>query len=486
MDDLSMFLAEKCQFLSSKLTLPSDINLPEEIQQHLVIGEVPLSLNQQGTVWFTGKQFPHIHVLHSFWQVTGPIEPETLRQALFHLLCHHDALRSCFAEYFLSNGDWRWKQFIVAPQHRIPLTWIDLSKYSKQEQQKYIISVSKQTSLDIEEDPQLNCVYFFLGEHEPGYMLLFISHLVCDFWSSRIIMEDLSLACNQLYRKEKVQFSRKTSSLKRWSGRMFELASSDYGKKHIELLRSYRQAWPSSTTLSSLPTDYPRGISIKAIGSFLQKHLNDVETAAMQRFSVKYKVQIIEILLAAIALAFKQWAGICILPISIDSHGRETFFEDLHVLRTVGNFAIDIPDVIDLNGTTNANEALQYVKERWRQVPHKNVAVALSRFLDIVEEELSYPFWERYHCEVHLNYTGRVPATDDSREENDIYFRPASLPLEEQYGQFPVSNMLKCSAAILNRKLWTSWEYDPDLYHSRTIDKLASNCMAAIIEMISR
>ncbi|HBL28093.1 MAG TPA: hypothetical protein DD490_14770, partial [Acidobacteria bacterium] len=94
--------------------------------------------------------------------------------------------------------------------------------------------------------------------------------------------------------------------------------------------------WPE---VRPLPRDCADGLNTVASQRQVLIVLDREETGALlQEVPKAYKTHINDVLLAALARAFRPWTGSPVLLVHLEGHGREDIFADVDLSRTVGWF----------------------------------------------------------------------------------------------------------------------------------------------------
>ena len=167
-----------------------------EAEQGLVTGPVLLTPIQN---WFFEQDFldPHHFNQALLLEVKQKFDPHVLRQAIEHLVSHHDALRLRFVQ-----RDSRWEQTGTDPDAAVPFRLLDLSDLEGVKQQSALegTAADLQKSLHLSDGPLLQVALFDLGPNRSQRLFLVIHHLVVDGVSWRILLEDLQTAYDSLIR----------------------------------------------------------------------------------------------------------------------------------------------------------------------------------------------------------------------------------------------------------------------------------------------
>ena len=378
-----------------------------QIEQGLVTGEVPLTPIQH---WFFEQNLPEPHHWNmSILLETPPnVNIKWLQQVLEELNQHHDTLRLRFERV----GD-SWQQ-IYTSDKIAPLSQIDLSHLPESEQATAIeTEVAKaHTNLDLS-TTLMQVALFNLGDRQPGRLAIIIHHLVVDGISWRIWLEDFHKAYQQLSLGKAIELGAKTTSFKHWAECLSIYARSNTLQEELDywLQSSFRK--------SRLPRDnFDQPNTVANLRTVSVSVSVEDTQALLQKVPAVYKTQINDLLLTALALAFKQWTGENTLLVDLEGHGREPLIENVDVSRTIGWFTTHFPVVLDLSEESESSVengkishgiglAVKSVKEQLRRIPNRGIGYGVLRYLsenpEITKQLKGFP-----QAEVSFNYLGQL------------------------------------------------------------------------------
>ncbi|KAM3115395.1 amino acid adenylation domain-containing protein [Phormidesmis sp. 146-33] len=439
-------------------------------EQGVVTGIVPLTPIQH---WFFEQNLPEPHHWNQsiLLQVQQPLNPVLLRQALSHLLQHHDALR--LRSHRDATG---WQQINTDVDTIVPFTQLDLSTLAATEQSQTITTVATdlQTSLNLADGSLMRVVLFNLGNDQPDRLLLILHHLVVDGVSWRILLEDLQTAYQQLAQGQAVQLPAKTTSFKEWSTRLQNYANS-------EALQQELTYWQQESGAATLPMDNPTGANTVALIQTVSVALTQTETnALLQEVPATYQTQINDVLLTALVQTFFQWTQISSLYLDLEGHGRESLFEDVEVSRTIGWFTTIFPVQLQLDDPQHSEKCLKSIKEQLRQIPRQGIGYGILRYLN--QNEVTASLRDRPPASVKFNYLGQV----DTIAAPTSLFAPA--PESTGLGRSPQGNrryLLDITAIVSEGQLHLRWDYSAEIYQRSRIEQLAQNYLTALRSLIA-
>ncbi|WP_414517101.1 amino acid adenylation domain-containing protein [Nostoc sp. PCC 9305] len=455
--------------------------IPElQIEQGLVTGEVPLTPIQH---WLFEQNLPEPHHWNmSILLETPPnVNPNWLQQVIQHLNQHHDALRLRFERVGAS-----WQQ-IYTSNNIPPLSQIDLANLPAPEQLSAIEQeiATMQATLNLS-TTIMRVALFNLGANQPGRLAIVIHHLVMDAISWRIWLEDFHKAYQQLSQGKAIQLAAKTTSFKYWAERLRLYAQSTVLQQEFDYWLN-----PSFHQVSPLPRDDFGQPNTVASARTVSVSLNAEDTQALlQEVPAVYKTQINDLLLTALALAFRQWTGENTLLVELEGHGREALFNDVDVSRTIGWFTTHFPVLLDLSlnsGKTgtfveNGNKsqatglAVKSLKEQLRQIPHQGIGYGLLRYLS-GNPEITKKLQALPQAEVSFNYLGRF---DRSLPQSTLFQLVKESTGSERSLQGKRTNLIAIDGIVIEGRLQLNWTYSENVHRRSTIANLAENFIAVL------
>ncbi|QDL09668.1 non-ribosomal peptide synthetase [Brasilonema octagenarum UFV-E1] len=456
----------------AELAVVAGITRQVKAELGLVTGLVALTPIQQ---WFFEQKLPEPHYFNQSTMLEVPPEltHEQLQQVIQQLLLHHDALRLRFVQ----QGE-NWQQIYAATQESVPLSVIDLSHLSPEEQQTAMKAkdAELQASLDLSTGSIVRVALFILGKNQPGRLLFIVHHLAVDGISWRILLEDLATAYQQISRGEAIKLPPKTTSFQYWSDRLTE-----YGQS--EALATELDYWLSEYNfkVTALPVDYPSNKEDNTVASTASVSLSLTEEqtrALLQDVPSAYNTQINDVLLTALVQSFAQWTGERSLLIDLEGHGREDLFEDVDLSRTVGWFTTSFPVRLQLEESDDPAEALKSVKEQLRRIPNRGIGYGVLRYLN-ENAAIRTKLQALPQAQVSFNYLGQF----NQLRTSDVLGLAKELKAEQSLLN-KRSHLLGISGLIRAEKLEMTWAYSKKVHQRTTIERLALGFMEALKTLI--
>ncbi len=431
-----------------------------QAEQGALTGPVPLAPIQRH---FFAEVTLDVHHFNQalLFATDEELAPAPLAAALACLTAHHDALRLRFR-----RGPGGWEQTYAAPDLPAPLAQVDLSALPEPLQGGAVTAAAAlaQTGLDLENGPLHRPVLFRRGAGRSGRFLWTIHHLAVDGISWRVLLEDLLTTYRALAAGAAAVLPAKTTSFRQWSQRLAAHAGS--AELARELAYWLALPWPE---VRPLPRDCADGLNTVASQRQVLIVLDREETGALlQEVPKAYKTHINDVLLAALARAFRPWTGSPVLLVHLEGHGREDIFADVDLSRTVGWFTSLFPVLLDLRGRDGVGEALKAVKEQLRGLPHGGIGHGLLRFSAEAGPALA-------HSQISFNYLGQL---DQARPSGFDWAPEPAGPLRSRRGLR--SHLLELDGSVVDGGLRFTCAYSENLHRRDTMDRLAAAVTAEL------
>ncbi|WP_298175682.1 non-ribosomal peptide synthetase, partial [Saccharomonospora sp.] len=259
----------------------------------------------------------------------------------------------------------------------------------------------------------------------PDRLVVVAHHLVVDGVSWRVLLPDLQAACEAAGHGRPVELGPAGTSWRRYALLLDEQGTTGARRPELDF---WRQALdPDHRPLSCRALDPARDTAATAERSTTIATAM-VSKAVLDTLPMAYRMNVDEVLLAALVLALRSWRRDRNTPtgeavtITMEGHGREQLEPGIDLSRTIGWFTSEYPvrvpvgavgeeaDLLDaLAGGEAAGRLLRAAKEAKRAVPDGGIGYGVLRYLDPeTRDELS----DTPAPEVLLNYLGRFAPLD--------------------------------------------------------------------------
>ncbi|MGC5568949.1 condensation domain-containing protein [Streptomyces sp. FR-108] len=478
-----------------------------EAEQGLVVGDFPLSPIQH---WFFEQELREpAHFNQSMLlEVTGRLEPDLLRVAMASVLEQHDALRS----RFVREGD-GWVGRLMAAEPADLVRVFGTTGRDDEDEWAYMDARGQETQagLDLAEGPLVRLALFDRGvtdgqgeaearseagvrgateargkaggrdERRGGRQLLFVvaHHMVVDAVSWPVLLEDLTVAYDQVERGAAVRLPAKTTSYMRWSQRLTELAGAP------ELMAEAEHWRATEAGARPLPRDLG-GVNTIASAKEMSVSLDEEQTEQLLRdVPSAFGTQINDVLLSVLGSVLTEWSRTPSVLVDLEGHGREDVGDDIDVSRTVGWFTSVYPVLLGGGpgggGASGGDpgEALRRTKEYLRAVPRKGQGYGLLRYL---------ADWEPAPgagAEVAFNYLGQTGQAVGAASGSGGRFTPTGRALgTPQSVQGRRTHLIEINSQIALGRLGLTWTYSTEVHEEATVRRLAQRYIKVLGDLI--
>lgn len=443
-------------------------------EQGVVTGEVPLTPIQH---WFFEQNLPDAHHFNQslLLEVREATDLSTLGQAVRRVFAHHDALHLRF-----TNTDGTWRQINALPDEHNALAYLDFSELNDAELSNAVENVSArlQQSLDLSEGPLTRSALIERSSGKSNLLLVIIHHLAVDGVSWRILLEDLHLAYEQLRNGDRIDLPPKTTSFKRWAERLAAFARTTELEQEAPLWMT-----GARTRVKRLPIDHLNGVNTAATARSIDLSLSKEETRTLlHEAPAAYRARIDDLLLAALALGFREVTGERHLAVDLEGHGREEIFDDVDLSRTVGWLTAICPVVLDLNEAETTNEAVKLVKAQLRRLPNRGLGYGVLRYLRR-DHPAAEALREQPPAEVSFNYLGQL----DQTLPKESFIVSASDAAGLARGARGLRRYrFEINGSIAEGRLIMAWTFSESPHERATVDRLATAYMGALRAIIAQ
>lgn len=286
--------------------------VPEGVEAaptHVAADEVEVSRGLVGVA--VGESFPLTEAQREVWlgqaispdsaaafnelffaELKGKLDTGLLREAVNTVTQRHEALQLRFSD----DGE---------TQHRVAWQPVDLPERdfrglpSVRDQAIAHVKSMGQQPFDLETGPLLRVELLRLAD-EQWFVAICVHHLVCDGWSSVILLEELGATYSAL--REAVAVTLPTA-----------VPFSDYARMQVQRAagadneRAYwQQVFASAPPPLDLPLDFERPAEKTFVGASYSYDLNDDTLAAVKRMATAHKLTPYVVMLAAYKLLLSQ------------------------------------------------------------------------------------------------------------------------------------------------------------------------------------
>lgn len=419
--------------------------------------------------WFFAQQYPDPHHYNQsvmLYFKEGLDEPK-LREVMKKIAEHHDALRMV---YVPTHHGYEARNRGIDEGDLFSLEVFSLLEEINPAQTIESISNDIQQSIHLAEGPLMKLGLFQCQDGD--HLLIAIHHLVVDGVSWRILLEDITLAYEQLKNGEAITLPKKTDSYLLWAERLKRYAeSADFEAEN--------QYWFGQLHIPQhkLPKDNEQESGIAEDREIIIVQWTEAETECLLKKSNRaYTTDINDLLLTGLCTAVHRWTGHEEILVHLEGHGRESIFQDLDISRTVGWFTSQYPVSLQIQADQDISQRIRTVKEQLRQIPQKGIGYGLIKYLSDHPKASDLTV----HPEISFNYLGQF---DQDFENGGIEVSPYSGG-KIASDRHPIAYTLDINGMISDGRLSLAISYSGKQYRRETMETCAAFLKNSLKEVI--
>ena len=320
--------------------------------------------------------------------------------------------------------------------------------------------------LDLFQGPIFRAAHFQLPPGQPSRLLLVLHHLAVDIVSWQTLEQELEQILVAEASGSPKELPPTSTSFLQWARRLDDHA-------HGTAMAEQTEFWlPPTDSSASLPLDHPGASNTIGSARTVTVALGLDETRQVLRQSARHlRALPNEVVLAAVALAFREFVEGDVLWIEIEGHGREDLFPDVDLEHTVGWFSSPFPLGLSLEAHRPPEEVVRAVQDRVRSLPDGGIGHGLLRYKSsdpAIKERLA----EIPRPHILFNYLGHhLPAPNADEDDSPRYLRPAResirVGLDPREVRF---HLLDLDVSLVAGELHLRWRYSEALHHRSTIE----------------
>ncbi|MFF4657752.1 condensation domain-containing protein [Streptomyces sp. NPDC001381] len=324
-------------------------------------------------------------------RTTGPADRATLVRALRAVADHHPVFRHRFHPPAEGSA---WRQSYDPEGEPIRILE-DVSSATPEETAAELHGL-----IGLEKGPLLAAAVRSAGEAGAAHVLLVAHHLVVDFVSWQIVVDDLTRAYRQLGEGRPVQLPPPTVPYARWTELLRDHAESTAVRAELD-----RWAPPEAV---EPPTTRPPRPGLEGDARVATADVPPEVTARLLgRAGSEPGNRAQDLVLAAVVYAVSRWTGRRRVAVDVERHGRDDLFPGADPGRTVGWFTVMHPVRVELLSAVRPLAVHRAVQEELRRLPDDGQGYGLLRHTSadpVVRERMAgLP-----PATVNFNYLGRL------------------------------------------------------------------------------
>lgn len=413
------------------------------------------------------KTDPHHYNQSFLLRFDQTLDRRTVEILFDKLLAHHDMLRVTFRR----EGS-RYVQVANGTGQRLAVEEVDLAEYPDAASRFQAHATDLQRRLDITQGPLVKVALFHFAGH--AKLLVVIHHLIVDFVSWRILLEDLNTLVQQHQQGAPLQLPPKTSSYKAWSESLRAYAGSDDFARE----KGY---WENQAQLDvpAIQPDWAQATNLVRDEAAVSFALTEAQTHVLQaRINPAFGTNMNDVLITAVVVGFREVFGHNRLSIDLEGHGREDVQEAVDTNRTVGWFTSIYPVVLDACGKGSLVEELVNVKETLHKVPRGGIAYGVMRYLG---NDGATPAGREPASQIIFNYLGQF----NSEISQLSYILANEKKGDERSGLQDLLYDFKIGAISVNGILHVSIHYSKNRYREATVNKILASMQEAMTKLVA-
>ncbi|MFE5923837.1 amino acid adenylation domain-containing protein [Streptomyces sp. NPDC056468] len=358
-------------------------------------GEVPLTPVMREVLDRVGADGVRAVVQSMAVDAPAGLDEAALRDAVAALVERHEVLRACLVA---DSG-----VLVVPERSTVPLDGLVTRVDAVGADPAALVGEQIEAAvgrLDPAAGVMVQVVWLDAGPDVPGCLVVVANHLVVDAVSWQVLQPDLWSAYEALAEGHVVEWDPVPVSFRAWAR---ELAAEAGRPERVAELAAWRALVDGGhTPLTDAPLDpgVDVGATVREVSVSVPA---EVTASLLAAVPTAFHAGVDEVLLAGLAGAVGEWAGVNGFLVDVEGHGREPLPGVQDLSRTVGWFTSSHPVRLSAGGGVS----VLGVKEQARAVPGDGLGYGLLRYVNphTAEELAGLP-----SAQVGFNYLGRVGA----------------------------------------------------------------------------
>ncbi|GCE15719.1 condensation domain-containing protein [Tengunoibacter tsumagoiensis] len=450
----------------------------EATGEEAIVGSVPYMTVGQKKVL---KQFLSERCVWKFFQLNMPLEPAVLAKTLAFLFLRFDTLR-----LRVRKDETGWHQFIAPITEEIPLKYVNLAGMNEDEKRTAINKAAQAEFRDLHQwkGPLIRIVHFLAGEGQPDLLLILIHHFTTDITSDSIFYANTQKMYFHFLMDK--PFPRVRPAQHSFQRAMQDIVS--YVREQLQVEQEI-QYWLSLPDLQPLAVDFPEALTSRkkaTTNCVLSIQFNQEEAETFQ--AIQKHVPVLDLLLAALAIAFQNWSGRSQLLISVPDNGR-AFLGGKPLTGVLGYFTILRSLFLQIEPSWSLDITWQSIQKQIQAIPHQGLGLSLLGCYgdhDTLPPKITRE--QSYH--ITFNYWGVIP--DDEKTSEEFFqvahhYSPLVAPEiaeEDPEVVFSPPTTIRFDGHIEGDELIFQCFYDAQLYRATRIESFIEYYKLALISLL--
>ncbi|KAL5003670.1 hypothetical protein BDV10DRAFT_180203 [Aspergillus recurvatus] len=428
-------------------------------------GPFPLSPVQQ--MYFDKISDPNIGLQQRVRvEITARIQPDTLREALNHVVQKHRMLAARFSKHM-----GQWMQQVALGENLDPS-----SCYQFYTQAAGSLGDFCTDPMALEDGMLLHAHLQSNGQKQA--LVLCAHHLVVDFVSWRVILQDLHDALVSAQNGAAIGLSRPTLTFQQWCREQTNYASTLSPENALPFapgpvnLRFWQQS-----NFQALSNTYSEVIQHDL-------RLSSAQTTLLLEKFTTATIHPTDVMVAMFALAFKHIFTERDTPtIFIEGHGREPWHASLDVSQTVGWFTAAYPIHLPKDILLTLTTAILAASERRQSVPANGHSYWACRYLSPNGQKVFGDDPRHQEMEFVFNYAGSVVqrAPGQGLFAENVRIAEIGHPNCERFSLFDIGAAIEMPSS----ELVVSFTFPKGIAHRERVEELVKTyqeLLATVVE----
>jgi amino acid adenylation domain-containing protein len=426
--------------------------------------EYPLSYGQQG-LWFLRNLAPEsaAYNIARAVKINAALDVAALRRAFSALVERHAALRTTFAT---SQG-----HPIQRVADRVELDFLaEDARHWSEAQLDGRLTEESERPFDLERGPLLR-INLFTRSSDEHILLLAAHHIIVDFWSLALLMQELGLLYEAEQSGVRAALPAASSSyfaFVRWQS---ELLSSEEGERQWEY---WRKQLSGELPILNLPATRPRPPVQTFRGASIPLRLSAATTRRLKALSREHGATLYMTLLAAFQALLYRYTGQEELLVGSVTAGRtKADFASL-----VGYFVNPLVLRATISGDDEFESLLAQVRRsvldafEHQDYPFSILVERLQAARDASRSPLFQVMFSMHKAHLPGDEALSLFALGEAGARMNLGgLELTSVPLKRRVAQFDLTLML----AETSEELYATFEYNTDLFDAATIAQMAQS-----------
>ncbi len=452
------------------------------------IGPIPLTPVQRRFFELYAQTADH-HNLSLLFEVANEVDTTRLEQSLGHVVRHHGVFSMRFAYGDgEDDSDGEISQHDTAQTPAISLDVIELNEPSANALANTLYKECSrlQARLNLSRGPVAVFALFRLPGQGHHRLLLIFHHLFVDAVSARILLEDLSLAYQQLSAGQAVQLPPHSDRVHKWAQALQDYAGSAALSEELPFWLQIR-----GSDICPLPLDSPQNLcrNVYATNKTHTVNASKRDTQLLvQKVPAASGANIEDVLLCALVMSLADWLARdddgyqpALLLLDMESHGRQEHIAKLDLSRTVGWFTCLYPLVLKLDRNRSLGKVLRDIQTQRNRIRHAGIGYGVLRYLS-PDRDIRQRLSELPSPALRFNYLGRF---DRDFSRFPLVRLAKEPPGAECAPEAKRGHILEFDAWTADDQLHMTWTYSGELHRTETIIGLANDVLHTLNKIIA-